>query len=280
MKRTVQLRGLQESLIPRTLDEGDDKASFTAEPTSTAAAGMRQPDATPQLRRKRKPETISSSMEPSKFRTRSMIIVYYDSAVQEAFEGVVRNISIARNNLRKGKMAAKMKQMTAMHEAIPLGDDVDAGVLGTRLAFARMARMRGAGGGAGGAAPEEKSVFDKIDQILEAAQNLSEHGAHQFLRDGDCSSEISGIKSRLAEVGEMAKEELERQAAVDSAEVEKTDPTPDESNGDHPQEDKEDKEEEVQVAAKTSTVEQSLEPDVSDPIEADASGEMEVDPDY
>ena len=160
-----------------------------------------------QLRRKRKTETISSNVEPSKFRTRSMIIVYYDSAVQDSFEKVVRQISIARNNLRKGKMAAKMIQMTSRHDALlPRGGD-DNPLLSTRLAFSRMSRMRASGGTGAG----EKSVYDRIDQDLEAAQNLSEHGAHQFLRDGDCSSEIFGIKSTLSDAAELAKAELDKQ---------------------------------------------------------------------
>lgn len=46
-----------------------------------------------------------------KYRTRSMIIVYYDSAVQTAFEELVKFVSGSRNAMRKGKMAAKMAEM-------------------------------------------------------------------------------------------------------------------------------------------------------------------------
>ena len=40
-----------------------------------------------------------------------MIIVYYDSAVQTAFEELVKFVSGSRNAMRKGKMAAKMAEM-------------------------------------------------------------------------------------------------------------------------------------------------------------------------
>ena len=40
-----------------------------------------------------------------------MIIVYYDSAVQTAFEDLVKFVSGSRNSMRKGKMAAKMAEM-------------------------------------------------------------------------------------------------------------------------------------------------------------------------
>jgi hypothetical protein len=40
-----------------------------------------------------------------------MIIVYYDSAVQSAFEELVKFVSGSRNAMRKGRMAARMAEM-------------------------------------------------------------------------------------------------------------------------------------------------------------------------
>ncbi|KAI9829881.1 MAG: hypothetical protein M1826_005303 [Phylliscum demangeonii] len=165
----------------------------------------------PPLRRKRKTESIASNMEPTKYRTRSMIIVYYDSAVQEAFEAVVRNVSTARNLLRKGRMAAKMKQVTALPDELAslLGSDESA-LVSSRLAFSRMSRARGGGG-------DEKTIFDTIDQALEASQSFCEHGAHQFLRDGDCAAEIASIKLKLGEVRTLAQAEWARLAKEEEA---------------------------------------------------------------
>jgi hypothetical protein len=66
----------------------------------------------PPMIRKRKTESLASdeSVKP-KNRTRSMIIVYYDSQVQYTFEDLVRKISLARNAMRKGKMQLRMASM-------------------------------------------------------------------------------------------------------------------------------------------------------------------------
>lgn len=62
--------------------------------------------------RKRKTESMASAeSQTPKYRTRSMIIVYYDSAVQTAFEDLVKFVSASRNSMRKGKMNAKMEAM-------------------------------------------------------------------------------------------------------------------------------------------------------------------------
>jgi hypothetical protein len=59
----------------------------------------------------------------------------------------------------------------------------------------------------GGGTPD---IFDNVDKGLEWVQSQCEHAAHQFLRDGDCSTEIANIKRRLAEVREIAGKEVEK----------------------------------------------------------------------
>ena len=71
----------------------------------------------PTVLRKRKTDSIASGgSQAPKYRTRSMIIVYYDSTVQNAFEELVKLISASRNAMRKGKMAARMADMKRMAE--------------------------------------------------------------------------------------------------------------------------------------------------------------------
>ncbi|KAI9053092.1 hypothetical protein LZ554_003361 [Drepanopeziza brunnea f. sp. 'monogermtubi'] len=79
----------------------------------------------PAVLRKRKTGSIASgeSLAP-RYRTRSMIIVYYDSAVQTAFEDLVKFVSGSRNSMRKGKMAAKMAAMQRAAE-LEVDDDDD-----------------------------------------------------------------------------------------------------------------------------------------------------------
>ncbi|KAF3767451.1 hypothetical protein M406DRAFT_253978, partial [Cryphonectria parasitica EP155] len=51
-----------------------------------------------------------------KYRSRNLVIVYYDSYVQSFFEEVVKFVSASRNLMRKAKMAAKVAQIRRMAE--------------------------------------------------------------------------------------------------------------------------------------------------------------------
>lgn len=67
-------------------------------------------------RRHRSDSVISQEGGSPKYRTRSMIIVYYDSYVQSFFEELVRFVSASRNLMRKAKMAAKVAQIKKLAE--------------------------------------------------------------------------------------------------------------------------------------------------------------------
>jgi hypothetical protein len=196
-----------------------------------------------------------------------MIIVYYDSAVQTAFEELVKFVSTSRNSMRKGKMAAKMAEMRRAAELEVQADDDEAegqlnnvvtgsllaapmkvaiGKAGeslvvsdseandagefsmTKLRYVSTRNMgpsknypqadnigstfsvgflRGYGSRGKDSAPD---IFDELDNGLQWCQSQCEHAAHQFLRDGDCSQEIEGIKRRLLEVKGTAEKEIER----------------------------------------------------------------------
>jgi hypothetical protein len=232
----------------------------------------------PTVLRKRKTDSIASGgSQAPKYRTRSMIIVYYDSAVQIAFEELVKLISASRNAMRKGKMAARMADMKRMadletdtdseDDALPEPKDVsnDNGHAVTstpvvpksqaleaddevekvpKLEFvstrkmgpsrdspaAAALRINGNGhvtgvgrrplfpgyraNGGSMTSDSFSSIFDELDSGLEWCQSMCEHAAHQFLRDGNCNTEIAGIKRRLEEVKEIA----EREAAKTTAE--------------------------------------------------------------
>lgn len=232
--------------------------------------------------RKRKTASLASneSIAP-KYRTRSMIIVYYDSAVQTAFEELVKFVSGSRNSMRKGKMAAKMAEMKRAAE-MEVGEDDDdddegsddlisnranlvaaqknvsisrqgesfaSNAIGAadsdnlhaadmaipKLRFVSTRQMgpsRDSSASkdnlsstlsvgllrgyrrAGGDAPD---IFDALDKGLEWCQGQCEHAAHQFLRDGECSTEIENIKRKLAEVKETAEKEIEKLKKEDAA---------------------------------------------------------------
>jgi hypothetical protein len=88
-------------------------SSFKGRPsphTSSSSPAPGRPG--PAKLQKRRTESLASGDSAApKYRTRSMIIVYYDSAVQSAFEELVKFVSGSRNSMRKGMMAAKMAEM-------------------------------------------------------------------------------------------------------------------------------------------------------------------------
>ncbi|PMD13642.1 hypothetical protein NA56DRAFT_737164 [Hyaloscypha hepaticicola] len=225
---------------------------------SSQPAPQTQPRPSPAAIRKRKTESLASaeSLAP-KYRTRSMIIVYYDSAVQTAFEDLVKFVSGSRNAMRKGKMAAKMAEMRRAAElevdaddddddddddgmdammknnnltpgsigaaesdggeevALPKLKYVSTRQMGPLRDFSHRAEVSGGGLSLGllkgyrrAGMNTKPDVFDELDKGLEWCQGQCEHAAHQFLRDGDCSTEIANIKRRLEEVRISAEKEM------------------------------------------------------------------------
>lgn len=180
------------------------------------------------VRRKRKPRSsFSGASGPRQYRTRSMIIVYYDSAIQEAFESLVRSIASARNNLRKGKTAVSFKARMAslgMDETLFAGPN-DRGTLNPKTMPSRLSRAK-----RHTSPTEYVPAFEEADQHLEAAQSLCEVAAHQFLRDGDCSDEIDGTKARFQDCLGVALREADvlRQRNDQESSAPVADDTPDE----------------------------------------------------
>ncbi|RKK83292.1 hypothetical protein BFJ68_g17463 [Fusarium oxysporum] len=163
-----------------------------------------------QARKKPKsPSVMSNKDAPAAYRTRSMVIVYYDSYVQSFFDDLVRFVSSSRNLMRKAKMAARVAQIKKLAEQDVSEDGSNDDALPSLryMSSRRFGPMSISRPGAGDQPPD---VYDKLDKGLEFVQSMCEHGAHQFLRDGDCNDEISKVQKRLTEVLEMAKTEMER----------------------------------------------------------------------
>lgn len=75
-------------------------------------------------KRQRTDSVVSAEGAVPKYRTRSMIVIYYDSYVQSFFEELVKFVSASRNMMRKAKMAAKVAQIKRLAE-MEMGDDDD-----------------------------------------------------------------------------------------------------------------------------------------------------------
>lgn len=166
-------------------------------------------------KRNRSSSLVSAEGAPPAYRTRSMIIVYYDSYVQGFFDELVRFVSSSRNLMRKAKMAAKVAQINRLAEVEVSEGDNGEGQLESLPSLRYMNTRRfGPSFARAGFGPAGKDqppdVYDNLDKGLEFVQSMCEHGAHQFLRDGDCNDEISKVQKRLVEVLEMAGKEAER----------------------------------------------------------------------
>lgn len=81
-------------------------------------------------------------------------------------------------------------------------DNMSSG-LGLGMGLGMMKGYRRSGGGTA-------DIFDVIDKGLEWCQSQCEHAAHQFLRDGECTTEISNIKKKLGEIKDVAEKDIER----------------------------------------------------------------------
>ena len=81
------------------------------------------------VRKRQKTDSVISMEDGTiKYRSRIMIIVYYDSYVQSFFEELVKFVSASRNLMRKAKMAAKVAEIKRLAELeMPDDDDDDDG---------------------------------------------------------------------------------------------------------------------------------------------------------
>ncbi|KAI1497322.1 hypothetical protein F5X99DRAFT_421437 [Biscogniauxia marginata] len=100
-------------------------SSLLRQTNEVVAAAQRRARAT--VRKRQKTDSMMSGevgVTP-KYRTRRMIIVYYDSYVQSFFEELVKFVSAQRNLMRKAKMAAKVAEIKRLAELEMPDDDDD-----------------------------------------------------------------------------------------------------------------------------------------------------------
>lgn len=235
LKLSRRKRGSTESLRPKDGVINETTTVPVNENSSSGDMGILSSNldsskALGDVKRKRKCSTVSGASGIRRYRTRSMIIVYYDSAIQNAFESLVRHIASARNNLRKGKTAANFKaRMIALGmEENPFVPG-DFAMLGSRAMPVPRSSRTGKPTlppSKAAKAPERIPPFEEADRELEAAQNLCEVAAHQFLRDGDCTEEIQGTRLRFESCLRLAQQEVEllrqEQQKIEESEEPKT----------------------------------------------------------
>ena len=224
-KRERSSQGTEPSAsVPREGTRHESPIRSNAErcldtPVEPAPPNSRPPDlpAAEKSRKRKPPSDLSLPSGPNRYRTKSMVVVYYDSAIQEGFETLVKHVANARNMLRKGRTTAtfqsRMASMGLPAENIssPPAKGLSAGI-DLSLIQGSSTRPRAAvaeGAWASTTSDKDKhKVFDEADRDLEEAQNLAEKGAHQFLRDGDPRIEIGGMRKRFQAVESLGKKEV------------------------------------------------------------------------
>ncbi|KAG5944653.1 hypothetical protein E4U59_007013 [Claviceps monticola] len=177
-----------------------------------------------QAKKKRRPSSVMTADDvDAARRTRSMIIVYYDSYVQRFFDDLVRFVSSSRNLMRKAKMAAKVAQIKRMAELEVANEatrsDIERPGVDALPSLKYISPSRpepvsqdqaSVEARQPGQLDEPLDVYDSLDKSLEFVQSTCEHSAHQFLRHADCYDEIRKIQARLVKVLQESREELER----------------------------------------------------------------------
>lgn len=167
-----------------------------------------------QAHRKRKPGTSlrSNASGPRNFRSKQMVVVYYDSHIQSELEKLVKSFGAARNNLRKGKNAynaAKGFSLPALSKRFEGADSFLLNPIaksGPRLAKTQseptVSTTTDVASG--------EAAFQRADKELEVIQSLCEHAAHQVIRDGDCNVELKDAADKLDSLLTLAQLTLEQ----------------------------------------------------------------------
>ena len=170
------------------------------------APHMTEADALRLAQRKRKTVSAASGRQsgPFKYRSSSMVVVYYDGDTQKRFETLVRSIGTCRNSLRKGKMSAKVEAIARTGSSSSSEGSSEEAAVKMRKMGCRSTRLQQGG------LPKNDGTkaFDKADGFLEKAQTLCERAAHQILRDGDCVLEIRMAKEHFGNAEKACEAEL------------------------------------------------------------------------
>ncbi|KAF8864377.1 hypothetical protein BDZ45DRAFT_685160 [Acephala macrosclerotiorum] len=135
---------------------------------------------------------VSGELNESKNRTRSMVVVHYDSVIQSTLEELVELISGNRNSMRKAKMAAKLAEMQT---ASRLEFQTDSGD-GDEKIDERKFKVPFP-------ANQSSDIFDKLDKMLGKSQSFCELGAAVGIK-GERDNVITIIKKELEKIANVA----------------------------------------------------------------------------
>jgi hypothetical protein len=200
--------------------EQTEKPTETVTETETRPQTRDTPTPNQQAGRKRGTDeapSIDSGDRYTFVSTRHNVIIEYDGHTQKALDEIVKDIGIARNNIRRGKMGIMSRgglRAGLLNRSAALTGNA---VGGEPSALASLACVRSTRTGAGlvgvtgsTSGIRKESPFDYTDKQLEVAHGLCETAAYQVLRSGDCGTELDGVEEKFKMLLEMVGKEVER----------------------------------------------------------------------
>ncbi|CEJ58433.1 hypothetical protein PMG11_07088 [Penicillium brasilianum] len=205
-----------DDLVPIAQRQGPTSEAIEATPTTTSEKDASVPVQT--AGRKRGTDeapSIDSSERYAFVSIRHNVIIEYDGHTQKALEEIVRDIGIARNNIRRGKMGMMphggLRSALLNKTSVGGGQSGESGSPLSALSYVRSTRTGGGVVGVTGSSGIRKeSPFDFADKQLELAHGLCETAAYQVLRSGDCGTELDGVEEKFHMLLEMATNEVKR----------------------------------------------------------------------
>lgn len=216
---------------PHTVDPTTESTPSLPHPfhISPFEAGNKYILAQAQKKRKLGSSVRSGASGPQKFRTKHMVIIYYDAHLQEQLEMLVKAIGGARNKLRKGKVSQSLTRGLQL-PSFGSNDSYNfSSNYGPRRMTPTSPKLKTEPSlPLTLSKPTVQTMFADADKHLEIAQTTCETAAHQVLRDGDCSAELKEVLTRLQaglEVAKIAVTELQGENEREKQELEAQNPS-------------------------------------------------------
>ncbi|PYH34785.1 uncharacterized protein BO87DRAFT_376131 [Aspergillus neoniger CBS 115656] len=213
---SIQTEDLRSS-APETETGPQSSAAETHTTVTTPNTSQHQANVNPRKRGAEDAPSMDARDRNPLVSTRNNLIIHYDGHTQHVLEEMVRHIGTARNNIRKGRMSqlplpgyrSKMLDRSArMNSLAPSLSPSESGEDDV-LSSIRKARNRGPPVPRAQDMPKE-SAFDMAEKQLEVVHGVCETAAYQFLRSGDCSTELTSVEGKFKSLLDLATNEVRR----------------------------------------------------------------------
>lgn len=220
-RKNSSVRSIHTDNFVPLAQRDDPKAEEAVEETAPETETRDTPTPNQQAGRKRGTDeapSIDSSDRHTFVSTRHNVIIEYDGHTQKALDEIVKDIGIARNNIRRGKMALMPRtglRAGLLNRSAAITGNAEGGGEPSALSSLSCVRSTRTGAGLVGVTGStsgirKESPFDYTDKQLELVHGLCETAAYQVLRSGDCGTELDAVEEKFKMLLEMVAKEVER----------------------------------------------------------------------